>query len=80
MDILLLSSSTHKRRRGRPPKELAGYSETREALLSAGVVALTTKGFSATGIEESVPTQTLQGGLTTTVNHRFGSVEFADGG
>ena len=36
--------------------------------------------FSATGIEESVPTQTLQGGLTTTVNHRFGSVEFADGG
>ena len=52
MDILLLSSSTHKRRRGRPPKELAGYSETREALLSAGVVALTTKGFSATGIDE----------------------------
>lgn len=43
---------TEKRRRGRPPKNLAGYSETREALLSAGVAALTEKGFSATGIDE----------------------------
>lgn len=41
-----------KRRRGRPPKELSGHSETRVALLNAGVEALTEKGFSATGIEE----------------------------
>ena len=40
------------RRRGRPPKELAGYSATRESLLRAGVALLTEKGFSATGIEE----------------------------
>jgi TetR/AcrR family transcriptional regulator, transcriptional repressor for nem operon len=40
------------RRRGRPPKELAGYSETRESLVRAGVAALTEKGFSATGIDE----------------------------
>jgi TetR/AcrR family transcriptional repressor of nem operon len=40
------------RRRGRPPKALAGYSQTRESLVRAGVVALTEKGFSATGIEE----------------------------
>lgn len=41
-----------KRRLGRPPKELSGQSETREALLNAGVETLTEKGFSATGIEE----------------------------
>jgi len=40
------------RRRGRPPKELAGYSATRDALVRAGVVMLTEKGYSATGIEE----------------------------
>ena len=40
------------RRRGRPSKAAMGYSETREALLQAGVEALTEKGFSATGIEE----------------------------
>lgn len=40
------------RRRGRPAKSLAGYSETRETLLSAGLIALTEKGFSATGLDE----------------------------
>jgi TetR/AcrR family transcriptional repressor of nem operon len=52
MRPLLLQTNVEKRRRGRPPKELGGHSETREALLSAGVAALTAKGFSATGIEE----------------------------
>ena len=41
-----------KRRRGRPPKDRVGLSETRLALISAGVSALTEKGFSATGIDE----------------------------
>lgn len=40
------------RRLGRPPKETAGYSETRESLLRAGVKILTEKGFSSTGIDE----------------------------
>jgi TetR/AcrR family transcriptional regulator, transcriptional repressor for nem operon len=40
------------RRRGRPPKALAGYSATRDALVRAGVVMLTEKGYSATGIDE----------------------------
>lgn len=40
------------RRLGRPPKEAAGYSETRESLLRAGVEVLTEKGFSSTGIDE----------------------------
>jgi len=47
-----MDTQTMPRRRGRPPKELAGYSETRESLLRAGVAVLTEKGFSATGIEE----------------------------
>lgn len=47
-----LQQSSKKRPRGRPPKKVAGFSETREALLSAGVAALTEKGFSATGIDE----------------------------
>jgi TetR/AcrR family transcriptional regulator, transcriptional repressor for nem operon len=40
------------RRRRRPPKEFAGYSATRDRLIRAGVVMLTEKGYSATGIEE----------------------------
>lgn len=40
------------RRLGRPPKALAGYSETRESLLRVGVEILTEKGFSSVGIEE----------------------------
>jgi TetR/AcrR family transcriptional repressor of nem operon len=47
-----METQTTLRRRGRPPKELAGHSETREALLRAGVAVLTEKGFSSTGIEE----------------------------
>lgn len=49
---IVLREKIEKRRRGRPPKELSGHSETREALLNAGVEKLTQKGFSATGIEE----------------------------
>lgn len=41
-----------RRRRGRPPKDQAGFSETREALLRSGVELLTEKGYSATGIDE----------------------------
>jgi TetR/AcrR family transcriptional regulator, transcriptional repressor for nem operon len=42
----------HPRGRGRPPKRDSQERETREVLLRAGVVALTVKGFSATGIDE----------------------------
>ena len=41
-----------KRRRGRPPKHLQGFSETRELLLRSGVEILTEKGFSAAGLDE----------------------------
>lgn len=41
-----------KRRRGRPPKDAAGYNETRESLLRAGLEVLTEKGFAAAGIDE----------------------------
>jgi TetR/AcrR family transcriptional regulator, transcriptional repressor for nem operon len=47
-----MSKTLPRRRRGRPPKELAGTSATRDALVRAGVVMLTEKGYSATGIEE----------------------------
>ena len=40
------------RKRGRPAKDEGDYRATREALLNAGVAALTEKGFSATGIDE----------------------------
>lgn len=43
---------TLPRKRGRPPKIDGDYRETRETLCRAGVVALTEKGFSATGIDE----------------------------
>lgn len=49
---LSLRSEPPKRRRGRPPKDVAGHSETREAILKAGVALLTKKGFSATGLDE----------------------------
>ena len=48
----MLEKRAEKRRRGRPPKDRAGLSETRLALVSSGVSALTEKGFSATGIDE----------------------------
>lgn len=46
-------TATHPlRRRGRPPKVLTGHTSTREMLIRVGVVALTEKGFSATGLDE----------------------------
>ena len=46
------AATPQPRKRGRPPKALDAPSETREALVRAGLVALTQKGFSATGIDE----------------------------
>jgi TetR/AcrR family transcriptional regulator, transcriptional repressor for nem operon len=40
------------RKRGRPPKQAPDHGDTREALLRAGVAALTRKGFVATGLDE----------------------------
>jgi TetR/AcrR family transcriptional regulator, transcriptional repressor for nem operon len=60
------------RRRGRPPKALAGFSQTREALVRAGVVALTEKGFSATGIDEILRSVDVPKG---SFYHYFGSKE-----
>ena len=40
------------RRRGRPPKTQPSFSESRDALIRAGLVALTEKGFSATGLDQ----------------------------
>jgi TetR/AcrR family transcriptional repressor of nem operon len=60
------------RRRGRPRKELAGHSETREILVRAGVVALTEKGFSATGIDEILRSVKVPKG---SFYHYFGSKE-----
>jgi len=48
-----MSSTTDlPRKRGRPAKDEGNHRATREALLNAGVAALTEKGFSATGIDE----------------------------
>ena len=46
------TSFTPPRRRGRPPKAAAGFSETRAALVRTGLVRLTEKGFTATGLDE----------------------------
>jgi TetR/AcrR family transcriptional repressor of nem operon len=63
---------TVPRRRGRPSKELAGHSETREILVRAGVAALTEKGFSATGIDEILRSVNVPKG---SFYHYFGSKE-----
>ena len=63
---------TAPRRRGRPPKDLAGHSETREILVRAGVAALTEKGFSATGIDEILRSVNVPKG---SFYHYFGSKE-----
>lgn len=47
-----MNPATPSRRRGRPPKATAGFNETRASLVRAGLVALTEKGFSATGLDE----------------------------
>lgn len=52
MPLSMSSPENARRGRGRPPKRNADEQETREVLLRAGVVALTEKGFSATGIDE----------------------------
>jgi TetR/AcrR family transcriptional repressor of nem operon len=52
MDLQPPASATTPRRRGRPPKSANGFSETREALLRAGVELLTERGFSVTGIDQ----------------------------
>jgi TetR/AcrR family transcriptional regulator, transcriptional repressor for nem operon len=67
-----MNTPTVPRRRGRPPKELAGYSETRESLLRAGVATLTEKGFSATGIDEILKSVNVPKG---SFYHYFGSKE-----
>jgi TetR/AcrR family transcriptional repressor of nem operon len=51
---------------------LNGYSDTREALLRAGVAALTEKGFGATGIEEILREASVPKG---SFYHYFGSKE-----
>lgn len=51
-NYLPMSTAPPLRRRGRPPKSRAGLNETRESLLRAGLIALTEKGFSATGLDE----------------------------
>lgn len=48
MSSLLFSSP---RPRGRPPKIPREYSDTREALLRAGIEALTERGFNTTGLD-----------------------------
>lgn len=67
-----MSRVNSPRRRGRPPKALAGYSETKDALVRAGVVALTEKGFSATGINEILEKVGVPKG---SFYHYFGSKE-----
>ena len=52
VESLVMGLGRAPRRRGRPPNFAGGYRERRDALVRAGVVALTEKGFSATGIEE----------------------------
>lgn len=41
-----------KRRRGRPPKDQTGLSDTKAILIRSGIEVLTEKGYSATGIDE----------------------------
>ena len=48
----MASISPIKRRRGRPPKDQAGFSETKDSLLRSGMEILTEKGYLATGIDE----------------------------
>lgn len=47
-----MTGQTSPRARGRPPKVHPDFLETREALVRAGVIALTEKGFTATGVDE----------------------------
>lgn len=60
------------RRRGRPAKDEGDHRASREALLNAGVAALTEKGFSATGIDEILRSVGVPKG---SFYHFFGSKE-----
>lgn len=60
------------RRLGRPPKEVAGYNETRESLIRAGMEVLTEKGFSSTGLDEILRRVSVPKG---SFYHFFGSKE-----
>lgn len=51
-NLFMSLTENHPRGRGRPPKRDADEHETRDVLLRAGVIALTEKGFSGTGIDE----------------------------
>lgn len=50
------TTSSRPRKRGRPRKTEAARQDTRELLCRAGVVALTEKGYCATGIDEILST------------------------
>ncbi len=50
----MTTSPPTPRKRGRPPKSIGDFRESREILCRVGVAALTEKGFSATGIDEIV--------------------------
>lgn len=47
-----MNATKLSRPRGRPPKVHPGFGETRAALIRAGVIALTEKGFPATALED----------------------------
>ncbi|MBY6033975.1 TetR/AcrR family transcriptional regulator [Marinobacter daepoensis] len=48
-----MDEKTVKRKRGRPPKHQgAGYQDTRQALIDAGLAVLTEKGYCYTGLDE----------------------------
>ena len=61
-----------KRRRGRPPKDQAAFSETRAALIQSGMELLTEKGFTATGLDEILRRISVPKG---SFYHYFGSKE-----
>lgn len=48
----MIIATTTKRRRGRPPKDMEGSSETRDTLVRSGVEILTEKGFTTAGLDE----------------------------
>ncbi|MBL7002722.1 MAG: TetR/AcrR family transcriptional regulator [Gammaproteobacteria bacterium] len=64
--------STVKRRRGRPPKDQAGFSETKATLIRSGIEVLTEKGYSAAGIDEILKQVSIPKG---SFYHYFGSKE-----
>ena len=47
-----MSNTVEIKRRGRPPKKMESYGDTKTALIRAGLVTMTEKGFSASGLDE----------------------------